>query len=153
MVVEQDTNVRSITELVTSHIPEGKVSRSHGMELSYTLPLQDTNKFPGKRLIWPVNQDWPIGLCIAITTVATLFISSCIKALNLLKIPADLFQALEVPSNGSDGETVAKKLGIQTYGVSMTTLEEVFLKLNDEEKDDEVEGNGLQAVTGTEKKT
>ena len=32
---------------------------------------------------------------------------------------------------------MAKQLGIQSYGVSMTTLEEVFLKLSDEEDVDE----------------
>ncbi len=47
MVVDQDINTDRITEIVKSHIPEGKVSRSHGMELAYTLPLKDTNRFPG----------------------------------------------------------------------------------------------------------
>ncbi|XP_038064464.1 ATP-binding cassette sub-family A member 10-like [Patiria miniata] len=93
MVVEQDVNVQQINQLVTRHIPEGKVSRSHGMELSYTLPLQESDKFPG------------------------------------------LFQALEETTES--GQTVAKQLGIQSYGVSMTTLEEVFLKLSEEEEADE----------------
>ena len=39
---------------------------------------------------------------------------------------ADLFKALET-SEGS--KTVAQNLGILNYGVSMPTLEEVFLKL------------------------
>ncbi|XP_038048297.1 ATP-binding cassette sub-family A member 5-like [Patiria miniata] len=105
MVVEQDVDVDSITELITAQIPNGEVSRSHGMELAYTLPLQASNKFP------------------------------------------DLFQALENTSKES-GETVAKQLGIQSYGVSMTTLEEVFLKLNDEEAEDKVE-EGDQNATDT----
>ena len=49
---------------------------------------------------------------------------------------ADLFQALEA-TTGNPKRTLAKHLGIQSYGVSMTTLEEVFLKLSDEEDVDE----------------
>ena len=48
MVVEQDASVRDITKLVHTYIPKGHVSRNRGMELSYTLPLQDANRFPGK---------------------------------------------------------------------------------------------------------
>ena len=39
----------------------------------------------------------------------------------------DLFAALE--SKTTDVSTMAESLGIKSYGVSMTTLEEVFLKL------------------------
>ncbi|XP_022092521.1 ATP-binding cassette sub-family A member 5-like [Acanthaster planci] len=105
MVVEPDVDVDRITQLVTAQVPNGQMSRSHGMELAYTLPLEDTSKFP------------------------------------------DLFRAFEETS-GQDGATVAKQLGIQSYGVSMTTLEEVFLKLNDEEMED-TEENEIQNATDT----
>ncbi|XP_033629986.1 ATP-binding cassette sub-family A member 5-like isoform X1 [Asterias rubens] len=109
MVVDQDIDTDRITEIVTSHIPEGKVSRSHGMELAYTLPLKDTNRFP------------------------------------------DLFQALEEPCKESSSQkTVAQDLGIQTYGVSMTSLEEVFLKLNEEEEAEEAQADD---VLGTSDRT
>ncbi|XP_038064701.1 ATP-binding cassette sub-family A member 5-like [Patiria miniata] len=94
MVVEQNAHVDSVTDLVMEHVPNSQVSRSHGMELSYTLPLQEAHRFQ------------------------------------------DLFKALENHTSKSD-QSVAKELGIQSYGVSMTTLEEVFLKLNDEEDVDE----------------
>ncbi|KAK7506564.1 hypothetical protein BaRGS_00002039, partial [Batillaria attramentaria] len=50
---------------------------------------------------------------------------------------ADLFKALEATSEG--GETKAQSLAILNYGVSMPTLEEVFLKLEEDEEiaDDE----------------
>ena len=38
-----------------------------------------------------------------------------------------LFQSLE--EVGDDGKTKAQSLGITSYGVSMTTLEEVFMKI------------------------
>ncbi|XP_038065899.1 ATP-binding cassette sub-family A member 5-like [Patiria miniata] len=93
MVVKKSAHIDKITELVTTHVPESVVSRSHGMELAYTLPIQDANKFP------------------------------------------DLFQALESDA-GMQGGTVAKQLGIKSYGVSMTSLEEVFLNISDEENEE-----------------
>lgn len=39
----------------------------------------------------------------------------------------DLFAALE--SKSTDVSTLAESMGIKSYGVSMTTLEEVFLAL------------------------
>ncbi|XP_022092654.1 ATP-binding cassette sub-family A member 5-like isoform X2 [Acanthaster planci] len=94
MVVKKSTQVDQITELMKTHVPHCEVSRSHGMELAYTLPLQDSNKFPA------------------------------------------LFQALEATS-GMQGSTVAKQLGIKSYGVSMTSLEEVFLNISEESEDNE----------------
>lgn len=49
---------------------------------------------------------------------------------------SDLFKALEESNPAeSDQFFTAPKLGIITYGVSMTTLEEVFLKLGDEDEE------------------
>ncbi|XP_077979636.1 cholesterol transporter ABCA5-like [Glandiceps talaboti] len=103
MVIEQGTNTDAVTEFVKSHLESAELGRSYGMELTYTLPLEDVNLF------------------------------------------VDLFHALESTSGESAGVTKAKSLGIQTYGVSMTTLEEVFLKLGEEQEQEEsVEGDAGQ---------
>ncbi len=46
-----------------------------------------------------------------------------------------LFEALE--TQGDDTSSAASGMGIQSYGIAMTTLEEVFLKLGEEEDEDE----------------
>ncbi|XP_023569920.1 ATP-binding cassette sub-family A member 8-A-like [Octodon degus] len=68
---------KRITSLVKQHIPDAKLSAERAGKLTYTLPLERTNKFP------------------------------------------DLYRDLESCTD----------LGIEDYGVSMTTLNEVFLKL------------------------
>uniref|UniRef100_A0A8D2J6Y0 ABC transporter domain-containing protein n=1 Tax=Varanus komodoensis TaxID=61221 RepID=A0A8D2J6Y0_VARKO len=70
-----------ITSLVQLYIPAAKLSGQRENELSYTLPLENLNKFP------------------------------------------DLFSDM-------DGQT---DLGIVNYGVTMTTLEDVFLRLEGDE--------------------
>ncbi|XP_067671428.1 cholesterol transporter ABCA5-like [Haliotis asinina] len=54
---------------------------------------------------------------------------------------SNMFSSLE---QKVDGTTQAEKLGIKSYGVSMTTLEEVFLKLGEDadETEDSVQGFG-----------
>ncbi|XP_032994804.1 ATP-binding cassette sub-family A member 9-like [Lacerta agilis] len=76
------------TSLVKQYIPAAKLSGQHENELSYTLPLENVDKFP------------------------------------------DLFSDMDRQ----------KELGIVNYGVTMTTLEDVFLKLEGNEMIDEKEG-------------
>ena len=45
---------------------------------------------------------------------------------HLVNVLSGLFGALEA---SSVGQTKAQSLGIASYGISMTTLEEVFLKI------------------------
>ncbi|CAG5124848.1 unnamed protein product, partial [Candidula unifasciata] len=85
MVVEPNCNVGTVTCLLRSVIPNVKLTRSHGKEISYTVPLQDVSKF------------------------------------------SVLFNNLD---------RVAESLGIVSYGVYMTTLEEVFFKLEGDESVD-----------------
>ncbi|XP_070580684.1 cholesterol transporter ABCA5-like isoform X2 [Ptychodera flava] len=100
MVVEHRDKAEQITEFVKSKVSGAELGRSYGMELTFTLPLEDVSMFAG------------------------------------------LFSALEA-SDDNSSQTKAKAMGIQSYGVSMTTLEEVFLKLGEEtEQDDALEGEG-----------
>ena len=58
-------------------------------------------------------------------------------SLNSFFLCVELFRALEEHNNTSDGCT-APLIGVNSYGVSMTTLEEVFLQLessNEKEND------------------
>ena len=48
MVLGNDTDSEPISKLVTSHIGNGVISRVHGQELTYTLPLDSVEKFPGE---------------------------------------------------------------------------------------------------------
>ncbi|XP_061471616.1 ABC-type organic anion transporter ABCA8-like isoform X2 [Rhineura floridana] len=77
MHVNEFCDPERTTSLVKQYIPAAKLSEEHENELSYTLPLENVNKFP------------------------------------------DLFCDM-------DHKT---ELGIVNYGVTMTTLEDVFLKL------------------------
>lgn len=81
MVTEENISAEAVTSFVTQCIPDASMIRQHGMELSYTLPMKDADKF------------------------------------------ASLFQELEQEQANDNG------LGIKNYGVSMPTLEEVFLRL------------------------
>lgn len=56
----------------------------------------------------------------------------------------DLLQALEAYSGGSEGCS-APLLGVTSYGVSMTTLEEVFLQLEDTNQETEGETDESQS--------
>ncbi|XP_045155422.1 ABC-type organic anion transporter ABCA8 [Echinops telfairi] len=74
-----------VTAFIKQHIPDAKLSAESGGKLTYTLPLERTNKFP------------------------------------------ELYRALDSSPD----------LGIEDYGVSMTTLNEVFLKLEGKSAIDE----------------
>ncbi|XP_072019069.1 cholesterol transporter ABCA5-like [Amphiura filiformis] len=110
MVVEQNCAVDPITSLVQSHVADAGVDRAHGMELHYTLPLNDVSNFAG------------------------------------------LFEALENKDDTGVSST-AMALGIQSYGISMTTLEEVFLKIGEEaeEEDDATDGSKKEKKGGKNK--
>uniref|UniRef100_A0A2C9L5H4 ABC transporter domain-containing protein n=2 Tax=Biomphalaria glabrata TaxID=6526 RepID=A0A2C9L5H4_BIOGL len=95
MVVTPDCEVNEVTSLLQSKIPDVILQRSHGKEVSYTIPLKDVSKF------------------------------------------SELFAHLDQESNN---------LGIKSYGVSMTTLEEVFLKLESEEVS-EIEAENEEIMT------
>ncbi|XP_033111834.1 ATP-binding cassette sub-family A member 5-like [Anneissia japonica] len=103
MVTEMDCNHDAVKDVIVSKVSDAKVIRSHGMELSFQLPLKDVNLFAG------------------------------------------LFRELEVEN--ANGVEASKSMGIQSYGVSMTTLEEVFLKIGEEadlEKEREQDGLGTE---------
>ncbi|XP_033122032.1 ATP-binding cassette sub-family A member 5-like [Anneissia japonica] len=106
MVTEMDCNHDAVKDVIVSKVSDAKVIRSHGMELSFQLPLKDVNLF------------------------------------------ADLFRELE--AENANGVEASKSMGIQSYGVSMTTLEEVFLKIGEEadlEKEREQDGLGTEGST------
>ena len=96
MVVDPSHDMHRIESELQAEIPEIQHERSHGKELSYTVPLNSVNKFGG------------------------------------------LFSHLD---------EVSTDLGIKSYGVSMTTLEEVFLKLEDIDNADMIgsENGGFEA--------
>ncbi|RUS70602.1 hypothetical protein EGW08_021637, partial [Elysia chlorotica] len=79
MVAAPSCNVQRVTSSLQGIIPSIKLERSHGKEISYTVPLSDVDKF------------------------------------------STLFEMLDEQAN---------TMGLKSYGVSMTTLEEVFLKLD-----------------------
>ena len=70
-------------------------------------------------------------LCFAFYTLLTIWQVSLIllQADLLFFLFEGLFEELESTSESEKSETRAKQLGINGYGVSMTTLEEVFLEL------------------------
>ena len=92
-----DVPIDRITELVTSFVSTASVRTDIGTEVSYTLPIDETNNFP--KLFIKMQQD-------------------------------------------------AESLGIATFGLTQTSLEEVFLnlaKLHDEEEDETENGWGPES--------
>uniref|UniRef100_A0A3B4ZPC9 Cholesterol transporter ABCA5 n=1 Tax=Stegastes partitus TaxID=144197 RepID=A0A3B4ZPC9_9TELE len=87
MSITEGCEAEKITTLVKHHVPKAKLSRQHEAELTYTLPFESMDTFPG------------------------------------------LFSELDGQSN----------LGIINYGVSMTTLEDVFLRLEAEAEVDQAD--------------
>ena len=49
MVVDPSASVDGITQVVQSHVSDGKLDRSHGKELTYTLPIATVGNFPGRQ--------------------------------------------------------------------------------------------------------
>ncbi|XP_034050372.1 ATP-binding cassette sub-family A member 5 [Thalassophryne amazonica] len=105
MSVSDTCVAEMITSLVKQHVPKAELSQQHGAELTFTLPFESMDMFPG------------------------------------------LFLELDTQTS----------LGITNYGVSMTTLEDVFLRLeaeaevdqadysvfNQEQADDECDNSSL----------
>uniref|UniRef100_A0AAQ5X5G5 Cholesterol transporter ABCA5 n=1 Tax=Amphiprion ocellaris TaxID=80972 RepID=A0AAQ5X5G5_AMPOC len=87
MSINEGCEAEKITSLVKHHVPKAKLARQHEAELTYTLPFESMDTFPG------------------------------------------LFSELDGQPN----------LGIINYGVSMTTLEDVFLRLEAEAEVDQAD--------------
>ncbi|KAG8008859.1 ATP-binding cassette sub-family A member 5 [Nibea albiflora] len=85
MSINETCDADRISSLVQQHVPKAKLSRQHEAELTFTLPFESMDTFPG------------------------------------------LFSELDCQPN----------LGIINYGVSMTTLEDVFLRLEAEAEVDQ----------------
>ncbi|EDV20637.1 uncharacterized protein TRIADDRAFT_60879 [Trichoplax adhaerens] len=60
----------------------------------------------------------------------------------------DLFAHLESPANEGSSVTCAQDCGVSSYGISMTTLEEVFLKLKDDATADDLTSVNKSPMTG-----
>lgn len=108
LVLEGIFKEQAITRLVTTHVSKAEKARKHGKELSYILPHNAVEKF------------------------------------------ASLFSAIEQEINNKNSKLGNRTLnfniffgikdwyytlGISSYGVSMTTLEEVFLHLEREDEE------------------
>ena len=50
MVVDPACDRNGVTQLVQQFVPGAEMQRTHGKELSYTLPLDKVSQFPGKVL-------------------------------------------------------------------------------------------------------
>uniref|UniRef100_A0A3Q4AVM2 Cholesterol transporter ABCA5 n=1 Tax=Mola mola TaxID=94237 RepID=A0A3Q4AVM2_MOLML len=87
MSVNERCEAEKITSLIKHHVPRAKLSQQHEAELTFTLPFESMDTFPG------------------------------------------LFSELDCQPN----------LGIINYGVSMTTLEDVFLRLEAEAEVDQAD--------------
>uniref|UniRef100_A0A3Q0SZ69 Cholesterol transporter ABCA5 n=1 Tax=Amphilophus citrinellus TaxID=61819 RepID=A0A3Q0SZ69_AMPCI len=87
MSINEGSDAEKITSLVKQHVPKAKLSQQHEAELTFTLPFESMDTFPG------------------------------------------LFSEL-------DSQPI---LGIINYGVSMTTLEDVFLRLEAEAEVDQAD--------------
>ncbi|XP_059181099.1 ATP-binding cassette sub-family A member 5 [Centropristis striata] len=87
MSINERCEAESVTSLVKQHVPKAKLSRQHEAELTFTLPFESMDTFPG------------------------------------------LFSELDSQP----------KMGIINYGVSMTTLEDVFLRLESEAEVDQAD--------------
>ncbi|KAG7215487.1 hypothetical protein INR49_003263 [Caranx melampygus] len=87
MSINERCEAEKITSLVQQHVPKAKLSRQHEAELTFTLPFESMDTFPG------------------------------------------LFSQLDCQPD----------LGIINYGVSMTTLEDVFLRLEAEAEVDQAD--------------
>ncbi|XP_031568598.1 ATP-binding cassette sub-family A member 5-like [Actinia tenebrosa] len=96
----------TVESLVKSHVEGAEVTRHHGKELAFSLPIDQVNSFAG------------------------------------------LFATLE-DNNDSNETCAATCLGVTSYGVSMTTLEEVFLQLEDT-SDEVKEDNNQPSINGSQ---
>lgn len=48
MVTKEDFDLDAITTVVKENVENAKLTRSHGQEVSYTLPLEDVSSFPSQ---------------------------------------------------------------------------------------------------------
>ena len=52
MVIDPSANVDTITQVVQTHVSDAMLDRSHGKELTYTLPVVAVGNFAGRYGPW-----------------------------------------------------------------------------------------------------
>lgn len=55
MSINERCDAEKITSLVKQHVPKAKLSRQHEAELTFTLPFESMDTFPGKSLEFPAG--------------------------------------------------------------------------------------------------
>ena len=59
MVTEDHCDREKITHLVTSNVSGAEMSRVHGKELSYRLPMKNVDQFPGNFISFSIQVNLP----------------------------------------------------------------------------------------------
>lgn len=129
MSVTENCDAEKISSLVKFHVPNVKLRQQLEAELTFMLPFENMSMLPGETFfsLDAKDVDWKTGIwlgsigrrCISSTPSRR---CSCSFALH-----TGLFAELDNQ----------KHLGIINYGVSMTTLEDVFLRLEAESEVDQ----------------
>lgn len=126
MSISERCEAEKITSLVQHHVPKGKLSQQHEAELTFTLPFESLDTFSGQIRCDPPDVTAGQGHRGNTHLQPPLIPLSSVG----------LFSAL-------DGQP---SLGVVNYGVSMTTLEDVFLRL---EAEAEVDQAGVLSCRGS----
>lgn len=183
MSINEGCEAEKITSLVKHHVPKAKLSQQHEAELTFTLPFESMDTFPGQiTLSWKVrclfltcSETWSGSnfesswykslkstqkshiysqfrryILLYVHSFLWLSFSSTVtaprqmlrKLLQLICDSASTVDQKQVLMNlsfiGLFSELDCQpKLGIINYGVSMTTLEDVFLRLEAEAEVDQ----------------
>ena len=63
MVADDNCDQSVVSQIVTSQVPGAEMSRVHGKELSFRLPMKSVNHFPGKKtsIVFRSSTDMKIG--------------------------------------------------------------------------------------------
>lgn len=107
--MSETCEAEKITSLVKRHVPKVQVSQHHETELTFMVPFESMDAFPGLR----PNNTFKQAAHRSLMSRCLFFIG--------------LFSELDLQHD----------LGVINYGVSMTTLEDVFLRLEAENEVDQ----------------
>lgn len=167
MSIKNRSDTGKISSLVQQHIPKAKLTRRQEAELNFTLPFESLAAFAGTchLIIFVRSNEWNCHQPLPGSSLNVFFVSRVVMSREstrwqqsttflldklqpgtrfviehttfTLAVWAGLFSELDSRPD----------LGLVNYGVSMTTLEDVFLRLEAEAEVDEAGESGAKPPT------
>lgn len=131
-VIAKEDSMKQVQDFVFDSFDATKALRSaeENGSSAHVREVDDADDAPKKKKKKPQKQDDAADATHAVASSGGVELVSQVQAVSTFKIPLNFASVL--PDFFENLEGVKKKLGIKDFQLSMTTLEEVFLKVADE---------------------